>query len=729
MKINKVKEIIKFDISKSIHNKWFIIFNVLSFISILIATNWSNISRLMDKYNINFIQSNDIIVQVVDNEGFFYDDFLKRYENDNSFKIEKIDENTYSKDNIPEDNIIMVDVQKDKDKVMSTKIVTKESVSTDVYDKIYSQLKMTRSKLFAEENNIDIDKLNALNDEVYIERERLGVDAENADTKEIIKMISVLAVYMVLIFVLSRIANSITQEKLSKSIEYVLTSISEKEYLLVKVLGSTLQVVIQMLYILVYYFIGNLISSLFNVNAQLDISSIGAVDTSVVGYIFAMALYVIFTVFLTTLIQAALSSRTTSVSEAGNTTAILLFPIIALYIISLSVISPYNAVSPVMYVISCMPIVSTFFVPSMIIIGQATALQIAISFILLILSVPLIFNICAKYFKNGILDYTVTNKNILKNNKKELTLKEKQEIDFKKNKAKNFAFTIGFAMIIFIVMEVISSYIFEICLQNVLRNVQEATVLVINNSLVLIVTLSLTAIFIKFYGNLSKQNAKKMSIKESSKIVCMGVALLLIIQIVLGIIYKKIGLDDNIFDSINIIPKGGFFAIFLYIIGIALVPAIFEELLFRKVILNYSKIYGNMFAILFSSLLFAIYHMNLNQAIFAFLIGLLFGVIAVKTNSIKLTMILHFINNSYACIVTILNEESLAFILLNIIIFIFSIVGVILIIMNVPKLKNIDKNNFKINKECLLIFKNYTFIIAVLLNIIMFVVTERLINL
>ena len=55
------------------------------------------------------------------------------------------------------------------------------------------------------------------------------------------------------------------------------------------------------------------------------------------------------------------------------------------YLVSLSAISPYITVTPLMYIISCITIVSTFFVPAMMIIGQATTIKIIISFIFFLL--------------------------------------------------------------------------------------------------------------------------------------------------------------------------------------------------------------------------------------------------------------------------------------------------------------------------------------------------------
>ena len=408
MNFKKVREIIKFDIQKSIQNKWFVILNILMFVAILFATNWNNISNYLNEHNVDFMTEEEITIQILDNENLIYDSFNEKYGESSNYNIERVDTNTYSKENIPADNVILLEVNSSPKDIITAKIVSKEGIDNDIYNLIYDELSEARANLFAANNGISIDELNILNEEIRIDRELLGVDAENSETKEIIKTISIVVVYMVLIIILSRIANEIAQEKVSKSIEYVLTSVTAGEYLISKVLSVTIATLIQVLYTFVYYIIGNSINSLFvmqSTGASFGSSFIN-IDTSIASYILVMAAYLIFTVFLTALIQATLTSKTTSVAEAGNTTMILLFLIVILYLVSLSAISPYITVTPLMYIISCLPIVSTFFVPAMMIIGQASTLQIIISFIVLIISVPFIFRFCSKRFKNGILDYT-----------------------------------------------------------------------------------------------------------------------------------------------------------------------------------------------------------------------------------------------------------------------------------------------------------------------------------
>ncbi len=730
MNIRKIKEIVKFDVERNLQNKWFIILNILMLIIALIVTNKDNISKYLEEKEIDIINEEEVTLQILDNEEIAYDEFALEFEGKEKIKIEKVTENNYSRENVPKDNVILIEIEKDEMAIIKTKIVSKESVDGDLYNQIYETLQKVRSKIFAENNNINLDELNLLNDSLEIDRQYLGIDAENAGTKELIKAGSIVVLYMVLIFVLSRIANEITQEKVSKSIEYVLTSVSAKEYLLAKVLGTTISIIIQVIYTFVYYMIGNMIANLISEQAVSSSAiSTNSIDMSIVNYILVMVAYLIFTVFLTSLIQATLSSKTTSVAEAGNSTLFLMSIMMVLYFISLAVISPYNKVSAGMYVFSCLPIVSTFFVPSMMIIGQATIWQIIISFVLLIISIPLIFNKCAKYFKNGILDYNISKRKGLLNKKKELSLKEQQALDLRNRKVKKVGFTLGISMMILFLLEVICSLIITPVLTGILSDkVGEGTLFIIENSILLIIVLGLTSLFIKHYDTEYEKNKKGEAKINALEYILGGISIIALTQILLAWIYPKIGLDHSMFDVVNIFPDDTALGNLAFIVGMALVPAIFEELLFRKYILNCSKKLGTTFAIVFSALLFGLYHMNLNQAIFAFLIGILFGVIAVKTDGIILTVFLHFLNNMYSCMISLLPNDNIWYKIINKGSIALAIIGGIIIIKNIPKLKNIKKQELKINPDAKLLFKNYTFVIAMALLIILLAVTEKMIT-
>lgn len=730
MNKRKVKEIIKFDIEKNIQNKWFVILNIVLFISVLLMTNWGNITKFLDDHGIDLLSMKEVTIQVLDEENLIYNSLTEKYKDYEKIKFEKVDKNEYSKDNVPKDEVVLLEIKRDEKSIISSKIVSKEGIDDQIYTIIYDEIKEVRSRVFAEKNNINLDELNILNEEPNIERELLGVDAENSETKQAVKMVSIVLVYMILIFILSNIANTIAQEKVSKSIEYVLTSVTAKEYLIAKVLGVTLTILIQVLYTFIYYMIGNMISSLFvaKTTGEVVLNTFANVDTSIISYCLVMAGYLIFTVFLTALIQAALSSKTTSIAEAGNTTMLLMSVVIILYFASIALITPYNKVTFIMYIISCLPLVSTFFVPAMMIIGQATLLQVIISFIVLIVTVPLIFNLCAKHFKNGILDYTTSKKKkgLLKNRKekKELTLKEKQEYDLHLVKTRKYAFAIGMGLIIFVFLETVCSFILGIALPSVLNSkLNVNTIMILSTAIISIIAMGITAVFINMYSDYKKEETK-LTGKKIFEYTFIGITLIGILQVVLSYIYSKLGMDYNVLESFEVLPGAGILDKVIYFVGIAIVPAIFEELLFRKAILNYSKRFGKLFAVLFSALIFGLIHMNLSQGIFAFILGIIFAIIAIKTNSIKITMLLHFLNNGYAALKVIFDGSKLVTGILDNIVLAFVVVGVIILLKNLPKLKNLNKEDFKINKDCKLLIKNYTFIISIILVVVMFAVTE-----
>jgi hypothetical protein len=92
---------------------------------------------------------------------------------------------------------------------------------------------------------------------------------------------------------------------------------------------------------------------------------------------------------------------------------------------------------------------------------------------------------------------------------------------------------------------------------------------------------------------------------------------------------------------------------------VSIFAPLFEEWLCRGMVLrgllNAKKADGNRrmspaWAIVISAVFFALIHLNPWQAIPAFIIGLLFGYIYYRTGSLKLTMLMHCVNNTFAVI-------------------------------------------------------------------------------
>ena len=89
------------------------------------------------------------------------------------------------------------------------------------------------------------------------------------------------------------------------------------------------------------------------------------------------------------------------------------------------------------------------------------------------------------------------------------------------------------------------------------------------------------------------------------------------------------------------------------LLSVSIFAPLFEEWLCRGLVLRGLLQKLNPFsAIAVSAAFFAILHMNPWQAIPAFLLGLLFGYVYYKTGSLKLTMLMHCVNNTFAALTT-----------------------------------------------------------------------------
>lgn len=84
-------------------------------------------------------------------------------------------------------------------------------------------------------------------------------------------------------------------------------------------------------------------------------------------------------------------------------------------------------------------------------------------------------------------------------------------------------------------------------------------------------------------------------------------------------------------------------------IGTALVPPLIEEFAMRNVVMQPLRKYGNLFAIIASSLVFGIFHGTPTQIPFAILCGLFLGYAVIATDSIWTGVIIHAMVNGLSC--------------------------------------------------------------------------------
>ncbi|MBE7075167.1 MAG: CPBP family intramembrane metalloprotease [Clostridiales bacterium] len=169
--------------------------------------------------------------------------------------------------------------------------------------------------------------------------------------------------------------------------------------------------------------------------------------------------------------------------------------------------------------------------------------------------------------------------------------------------------------------------------------------------------------FIVFYYN--KKN--KINFKVASKIQtnfslrnligCMAISIIAVFGFVnlvtwLNSLFASVGFDIS---GVSL-PINNFGWLVINIVLLAIIPAIFEECIFRGIIFNGLRGRGFWFASLISAVMFALVHLSMGQLIFPIIMGVVFAFVLEKTGSLLYTMICHLCNNFIVLLISYIGE-------------------------------------------------------------------------
>lgn len=143
-------------------------------------------------------------------------------------------------------------------------------------------------------------------------------------------------------------------------------------------------------------------------------------------------------------------------------------------------------------------------------------------------------------------------------------------------------------------------------------------------------------------------NWRRLSLKNVMLCFILGICLYVLnifIASVFAAFLQSFGYQFNSNDNVFT----GYTGLLISIILTALLPGICEEFLHRGVLLNgLIKQFGVHKAILWSSLLFGLMHMNVGQFFYASILGWFMGMTALASGSLWGSIIVHFTNNALA---------------------------------------------------------------------------------
>lgn len=218
---------------------------------------------------------------------------------------------------------------------------------------------------------------------------------------------------------------------------------------------------------------------------------------------------------------------------------------------------------------------------------------------------------------------------------------------------------------IIIVMVIQYSLIFGIGILYMILNGEDLMSFYINDGYIILTFIY--AILVMALLNRYREKEKSLPLKDYYGAVLFGISL----ACFLNMLIFKLGQSNEIIEVNKI----------LLFISSGILGPIMEELLFRKKLLTELLIFNNKYvSILLSSFIFSFLHNGMITMLYAFILGIAFGIIYIKYKNVKLTIFMHMAANIIVIYLTRYNT----------LILILSIIGLLIsyLIINKKVAKN-----------------------------------------
>lgn len=217
---------------------------------------------------------------------------------------------------------------------------------------------------------------------------------------------------------------------------------------------------------------------------------------------------------------------------------------------------------------------------------------------------------------------------------------------------------VGFSAfaIVYILASFIISLVANIFLTILFRSPDEAVEVLTSDLSNVILSALIQGIFLATAFIVAKQSKVDLLTATKFKTKPNYIDMLVCVAFSFGIVFTLLPVSNifmGLLDLIGYEMTGGIIVdsvgeYITYIFLVCMLPAFVEETLFRGVILQGLRQKSNVFAIFISAFLFSIFHQNPSQTIHQFIVGVIWATLVIKTGSIWISVLLHFLNNFIA---------------------------------------------------------------------------------
>lgn len=423
---NKLKLLIKDGLNKKINTKWFKVVNIILLVVIVGLINIDNIIKF---FGGNF--DDPIVIYVIDNTNKYYEAIKSGYDNidlsalgsESEIKLadKSLDELKEEMVNDESNDIILV-INSNNGKVVAD-VISYNYVDAVTLQVLNSTLSSVKTNIALMESSLTEEELASIYEPVEINRSYLSDNLD--ENNELMSYIGnfiipmfIIPFFLLIIMVTQMIGAEINEEKSSKSMEIIITSVPARLHFISKIITANVYAILQSLLFVLYFGIGLLIRRL--VTGSSLISSLDSQIGNVVNQFIQSGtldnllkclpvtiIMILLSFVAYSLIAGILASMTTNQEDFQQLQSPMMMIIMAGYFLAI-LASTYEK-STFITTVSVIPFISCILSPVLLMMGQIGIVHVLISILLLILTLYLLIKYGLRVYKVGILNYSSSN--------------------------------------------------------------------------------------------------------------------------------------------------------------------------------------------------------------------------------------------------------------------------------------------------------------------------------
>ncbi len=437
---NKFSFLTRDSIKKKINTKPFKIINIVLCIIIIAVINLDTIVKF---FGGDFDEL--VNIYVVDEVGV-YDDFENIMENSYLDVLEnynaKVVKPEKSLDELKEEiikdetNDIIVYIKEIEDvsfeKVFDVEFISFEYVDSVLYQNIINALNTTKANAALKLASIDQSTLDEVYKGVEINRVILSEDIkEDEEFMEligsIVTIVFIIPFFMLIVLIVQMIGAEINEEKTSRSMEIIISSVSPEAHFMSKLISSNVFAIVQGALLLLYALIGSIIrvftssgitstmsdvvssnpESVGKINEYINLFLQSDIASKLVAGIPLFIILILLSFLAYSLLTGILASITTSMEDYNQIqTPVMVFLMLGYF---LAIYASIFRGAVFIKVMAYIPFISGILAPVMYTLGEISIFGLLVAISLLALVCVLLYKYGLKVYKVGILNYSSSN--------------------------------------------------------------------------------------------------------------------------------------------------------------------------------------------------------------------------------------------------------------------------------------------------------------------------------